>query len=164
MPNGKQAEKVQGQKPKEGGQPQKSQLQVLQEATEALQKEQKDLVEAVLELAGKVEAIEKELPQIKELAAKGGKPKGLFGGRRQRTPVKDAETGVVYPSKSMAGQQLCGLVDGDPADHFAYYKLVNQFPDRFVEASEEEAKAAEAEWRAQGWVSSPEEEAKKAEA
>jgi len=73
--------------------------------------------------------------------------RGLFGGKRARTPVKDTKTGMVYLSKSHCGQQLCEEANTDPTDHFAFYKLQNAFPDRFVEATEEEAKAAEEFWK-----------------
>jgi len=95
------------------------------------------------------EQVDELLEDMKDVKARvANVPKrGLFGGKRTRTPVKDTKTGIVYLSKSHCGQQLGDEVGADPTDHFAFYKLQAAFPDRFVEATEEEAAAAEEYWK-----------------
>jgi len=96
------------------------------------------LEEVVGELIDKVEAQAKELDTLKRTAVK--KSSGLFGGKREKTAIKDTKTGTVYPSKASVGKALADEADTSPADHFAWYKLQAKFPERFVEATAEEAK------------------------
>ncbi len=104
------------------------------------------LEEAFDELITKVT---ESLDEIKEEVKKAPAVKrGLFGGKRTRTPVKDTSTNVVYLSKSHCGQALADLVGTDALDHFAFYKLQAAFPERFVEASEAEAAKAKEYWEA----------------
>lgn len=73
------------------------------------------------------------------------KKAGLFGGKRERMAMRDTQTGMVYVSKSALGRELAAEADTDPTDHFAWYKLMAKFPDRFVEASEAEKAKVEKE-------------------
>lgn len=60
----------------------------------------------------------------------------LFGGRHGRTPVRDTWTDTVYSSKSKCGKALCDEVGTDKDDHFAWYKLLKEFPNRFEEVGD----------------------------
>lgn len=103
--------------------------------------------------------------KIAELEKSGiGKKAGLFGGKRERTAMKDTKTGVVYISKSALGKCLATEADTEPLDHFAYYKLMAKFPDRFVEASAEEKAKVEKEEEDRIAKMMAEEEAKEAKA
>ena len=86
--------------------------------------------------------------EVKDSVQAAPAKKGLFGGKRGRVPVKDTTTGVIYLSKSHCGQLLAGEADTDQGDHFAYYKLQSAFPDRFIEATEQEAATAKEYWDA----------------
>jgi len=78
-------------------------------------------------------------------AAKAPRPLfGGVGGRRAGQAVIDIETGKVYHSKSAAGKLLGYLVDADPKDTFAWYKLTKGFPGRFRLATEGELGSARA--------------------
>lgn len=83
----------------------------------------------------------KEIEALKKSTIK--KATGLFGGKREKRAIKDTKTGTVYPSLSAVGKALYTEVEnGDPADHFMWYKLQAKFPDRFATASQEEAEKA----------------------
>ncbi len=104
------------------------------------------LEDSILELIDMVGGVVERVDKLEKTAVK--KSTGLFGGKRGRTAIKDATTGVVYISKSAVGKALAGEADADPLDHFAWYKLQAKFPDRFVEASEVEKTKVEAEEKA----------------
>lgn len=99
----------------------------------------------VLELLEQVEGIAKELATVKKTAVT--KP-GLFGGKREPTPLKDLKTGVIYASKASVGKTFATEVGADPlTDTFAFYKVdkalrMDDGSPRFVPASPEEGKAA----------------------
>ena len=64
--------------------------------------------------------------------------KGLFAGKRQAVPVIDTTTGRVYHSKAACGKALAEEAGTVPTDHFAWYKLLEKFPNRFRDASDTE--------------------------
>ena len=104
------------------------------------------LEESILELIDMVGALSERVDKVEKTAVT--KPKGLFGGKRGRIAIKDTTTGIVYVSKAAVGKALASEADTDPLDHFAWYKLQAKFPDRFVDASEEEKTKVEAEEKA----------------
>jgi len=95
-----------------------------------------ELIDVVQGLGDRVEKLEKTA--VKKKA-------GLFGGKRERTAIKDTTTGKLYISKAAVGKALAEEAGTTPDDHFAWYKLLAKFPDRFVEASPEEKAKIEAE-------------------
>lgn len=102
------------------------------------------LEETVLKLIDMMEDVSKRMDKLEKGTVK--KPAGKFGGHKERVAMKDTKTGIVYVSKAALGKDLAGEIEGgDPLDHFVYYKLTKAFPDRFVEASEEEAATANKE-------------------
>lgn len=64
--------------------------------------------------------------------------KGLFAGRRVAVPVIDTKTNRVYHSKAACGKVLALEADTVTTDHFAWYKLLNKFPNRFRDATDDE--------------------------
>lgn len=100
------------------------------------------LEDSLLEMIDLLEKLSGRMDKLEKTAVK--KAAGLFGGKRGRVAIKDTQTGVVYISKSAVGKALAGEADTDPLDHFAWYKLQAKFPERFVEASEEEKTKVEA--------------------
>ena len=101
------------------------------------------LEDSLLELIDVMEKLSGRMDKLEKTAVK--KAAGLFGGKRGRVAIKDTATGVIYISKSAVGKALAGEADSDPLDHFAWYKLQAKFPERFIEASEEEKTKVEAE-------------------
>jgi len=101
------------------------------------------LEETILSLIDVVEELSKRIDKVEKSAVT--KPRGLFGGKRGRIAIKDTTTSIVYVSKAAVGKALASEADTDPLDHFAWYKLQAKFPDRFVEATEEEKTTVEAE-------------------
>jgi hypothetical protein len=102
----------------------------------------------VFELIDRTENLTKGFEGFKKQAVT--KPKGLFGGKRAPTPMKDLKTGAVYPSKAALGKWLGAEAGGDPLDTMVYYTVIKvlKMPDgadRFVEASVEEGTKARAE-------------------
>jgi len=105
------------------------------------------LEETVLELIDKVEEQGKTIAGLEKTVVK--KSTGLFGGKREKTAIKDSETGKIYPSKASVGKALATLIEGgDPGDHFMWYKLQAKFPQSFVVASTEEAEKVWADEKA----------------
>ncbi len=110
-----------------------------------------EAIEAVMmELIDKVEKLAGTVTNVQKNAVT--KPKGLFGGKRTPTPMKDLKTGIVYPSKASLGKSLAQEAGADPADTMAYYTVIKlKMPDatgRFVTASPEEATKARADYEA----------------
>jgi len=106
----------------------------------------------VFELIDRVEKLTKEYEGFKKQAVT--KPKGLFGGKRTPTPMKDLKTGKVYPSKAAVGKSFGTEAGGDPLNTMVYYTVMKvlKMPDgadRFVEASEDEAAKSRAEYQKQ---------------
>jgi len=95
------------------------------------------LEEAMLSLMEMVETLGERIGKIEKTAVK--KSTGLFGGKREKTAIRDTKTGKIYPSKAAVGKALAGEFELDPLDHFSWYKIISKAPDRFVSASEEEA-------------------------
>jgi len=57
---------------------------------------------------------------------------GAFKNNRG-TPVKDTQTGWIYPSKYQAGKALAKRFGLDPKDNFVWYKILKQArPGRFI--------------------------------
>lgn len=102
------------------------------------------LEDNVLSLMETVETLTKDVEAIRKAVPK----KGLFGGKREKVAILDTETNVVYPSKSAVGKALAESIDADPLDHFAWYKLMTAFPDRFQELTAEDPRA-QASWTKQ---------------
>ena len=93
-----------------------------------------------------LENLTKRIEEVDKKAVK--KSAGLFGGKRTKTAIKDTKTGTVYPSKARLGKELAGKegFEGiDPGNNFAYYQIIAKAPDRFVDASAEEAEKVWAE-------------------
>jgi len=101
------------------------------------------LEETVLQLADKVEEITKVMATLSKTTVK--KSAGLFGGKRERVAIKDTTTGEIYVSKAAVGKALAKEADTTPEDHFAWYKLMGKFPDRFVDATAVEKAKVEKE-------------------
>lgn len=108
--------------------------------TEEQEKRIKAIEDVVGSLIDKVESLTNEVVTLKKTAVK--KSTGLFGGKREKTAIKDTKTGKVYPSKASVGKNLAKEFNLDPLDSFVWYKIITQAPDRFIEASPEEAKKA----------------------
>lgn len=106
------------------------------------------LEEAISTILDLVESLTQKVAEVDKKAVK--KSTGLFGGKRTKTAIKDTKTGSIYASKAATAKALYKEVEnGDPGDHFLWYKLQAAFPDRFVDASEEEAQKVWAEESAQ---------------
>ena len=95
------------------------------------------LEKAVGTIADLIESLVKEIDGLKKSTVK--KSTGLFGGKRTKTAIKDTKTGKIYPSKANMGKQVAAEFDLDPGNNFVYYQIILKAPDRFVEASDEEA-------------------------
>ena len=96
------------------------------------------LEETVLSLIDKVEELTNTVAKVEKTAVK--KSTGLFGGKREKTAIMDTTTKKVYPSKAAVGKALYGEIEGgDPGDHFIWYKLQTKYPERFVNATAEQA-------------------------
>lgn len=105
------------------------------------------VTEVITALIDQVEVLTKEIETLKKTSVK--RSAGLFGGKRTKTAIKDTKTGKIYPSKANVGRVLAKEFNFDIKDNFSWYKIIGQAPDRFVEASEEEAKKAWAEQETQ---------------
>ena len=125
---------------------------VVEEAAERSPEERLEAIEGVVfELIDRVEKLANGFEGFKKQAVT--KPKGLFGGKRTPTPMKDLKTGIVYPSKAAVGKNLGAEAGADPLDTMAYYTVIKvlKMPDgadRFVEASAEESAKSRAEFQA----------------
>lgn len=107
----------------------------------------------LLELMELVDSLEKKLidttKDIEELKKVGpGKKGGLFGGKREKTAIKDLTTGKIYGSKSAAGKSLATEFGLDPFNTLSWYKIEAQSPDRFVPATSAEAEKVWADEKA----------------
>ncbi|MDD5511940.1 MAG: hypothetical protein PHI12_14205 [Dehalococcoidales bacterium] len=93
------------------------------------------ILDVVEKLVKRVDELEKSAPNAK---------RQLFGGKGQkgRTAMVDTKTGKTYVSKAAIGKALAVELGLDPLDHFVYYKIQTQFPDRMKEATEAESQAA----------------------
>jgi len=110
--------------------------------TETPKKTPEECIDALEEAMGTIldmlENLTKKVDEVDKKTVK--KSTGLFGGKRTKTAIKDTKTGKIYASKAATGKALYGEVEnGDPADHFLWYKLQAAYPDRFTDASDEEA-------------------------
>jgi len=101
------------------------------------------LEDTVLEIAEKLEELVKSQATLSKTTVK--KSAGLFGGKRERIAIKDTQTGEIYVSKAAVGKALATEADSTAEDHFAWYKLIAKFPDRFVDASANEKAKVEKE-------------------
>lgn len=116
------------------------------------------LEETVATVIERLDELDKKVATIEKTG--GGKPKGLFGGQRERKAMKDTQTGIVYVSKAALGKALATEADTTEDDHFAFYKLDSKFPDRFVEATADEKKKVEDEEAAKREKEQQEEQAR----
>lgn len=111
------------------------------------QKTPEERIGALEDIAGTIldmlEKLTKKVEDVDKRAVK--KSAGLFGGKRTKTAIKDTQTGVVYASKAQMGKKLAAEFGLDPGNNFVYYQIILKAPDRFVDASEEEAKKVWAE-------------------
>jgi hypothetical protein len=105
------------------------------------------LEETLLELVDKVEELANAIAGLQKSTVK--KTTQRLGAEHGRKAVKDNTTGAVYPSKFAAGKAIAAaekLTDSkgeiSPLDNFAYYRITKLFPERLVEATDEEADAA----------------------
>ena len=99
--------------------------------------------EAMTTILDMMEAQARKIAEVDKKAVK--KASGLFGGKRTKTAIKDTITGTIYPSKARLGKLLAGTPDFkdiDPANNFSYYQIIAKAPERFVNASDEEAEKA----------------------
>lgn len=111
---------------------------------------QKTVLDVIKEqIAALVDQVTALAADVEELKKRPYAKRQLFGGKSERKPVVDTTTGKVYVSLSAVGKALAKEADTTPDDHFAYYKLATKFPDRFRDATEEEAAVALAEEEAQ---------------
>lgn len=102
------------------------------------------LEEAISTLLDMVESLSKKVTEVDKRAVK--KSTGLFGGKRTKTAIKDTTTGTIYPSKANLGKKLAAEFGLDPGNSFVYYQVILKAPDRFADASAEEA---EKSWEAE---------------
>ena len=111
-------------------------------------------IEALEEATGTIldmlESLTKQIADVDKKTVK--KSAGLFGGKRKKTAIKDTKTGIIYSSKARLGKLLAGTTDFpdlDNSNNFVYYQIIAKAPDRFEDASEEEATKVWAEEKAQ---------------
>jgi len=107
---------------------------------------QENMAEVVQNLAEAMPTIIGMLEDLKKTTVK--KSAGLFGGKRTKTAILDTVTKKIYPSKAAVGKLLGKEFGCDPNDNFAWYKIIAKAPDRFKDASAEEAEKAWAEQEA----------------
>ena len=108
------------------------------------------LEEAIGTMLDMLEEITKKVAEVDKKAVK--KSTGLFGGKRKKTAIKDTKTGIIYPSKARLGKELAGKEDFaglDPGNNFVYYQIIAKAPDRFIDATDEEAEKAWASEKAE---------------
>lgn len=66
-------------------------------------------------------------PEKVEEAVSTGQKKA----RAEAKPVTDTKTGITYKSEYAAGKAVAAEYGFDPADHFAWYKILKADPERF---------------------------------
>ena len=110
--------------------------------------------EAMKSMAGVMQGFDSRMKAIEAKPVGGATaastgPKRLFGGKTGRRAIKDTKTGTVYASLSACSKALAGEfadkngVALDPLDRYAWYKMLQAAPERFVDATAEETAAAE---------------------
>jgi len=114
--------------------PQKSRLEIIEEAIAELQTIMKTVGETMDNMLKRMDNVEK----------KSGVKKALFGGKKERHPITDAKTGTVFISMGAAGRALAEEFGEDPNDNFSYYKIQKKLKDagitdRLRDSSPEEA-------------------------
>lgn len=130
----------------------KVEAEIKEEAPRTNEQRIEALEDVMIELIDKVESLAKDFGGFKKQAVT--KPKGLFGGKRTPTPMKDLKTGIVYPSKAAVGKAFGAEAGGDPGNTMVYYTVMKVLKmadgsDRFVPASEEEGVKAREDYKAQ---------------
>jgi len=95
------------------------------------------LEDSLLKMIDIIEDLGKRVEKLEKTSVK--KAAGLFGGKKERTAIKDTKTGIIYVSKAATGKALAAEFNFDVLDHFAWYKIITAAPDRFVDATEEES-------------------------
>ena len=108
------------------------------------EKTPEERIEALEEAMGTIldmlEALTKKVAEVDKKAVK--KSSGLFGGKRKKTAIRDTKTGTIFASKAQLGKKLAGEFGLDPGNNFVYYQIIAKAPERFEDASEEEAEKA----------------------
>jgi len=94
----------------------------IQAGLNTISRELKALVDANLELAARVESLEK-------VAKTNGRKRR---GRQPAQPVKDTKTGKVYSSQAKAGMAVAAEYGLDSDDSWVWYQVIKKDPDRFV--------------------------------
>ncbi len=105
------------------------------------------LEEATGAILDMLEGLTKKISEVDKKAVK--KSTGLFGGKRTKTAIKDTQTGKIYASKAQMGKSIAAEMSLDPGNNFVYYQIVAKAPERFVDATDEEAEKAWADEKAQ---------------
>lgn len=96
------------------------------------------LVTQMATLSSEVAKMKTQAPVVQAVATKSS---GLFGGGpKVRKPILDSDTGEVFPSKISCGYTFALEVPSanDPANHFAWYRILGKYPGRFVEITQEQ--------------------------
>lgn len=113
----------------------------------------KIIEDVTFEIIDKLEKLTERLESLSKDAVT--KPKGLFGGKRVPVPIKDLQTGEVYPSMSAVNKVFGPEIGIDPyEDTMGYYKIAKKLlledgTARFVAAPEDEAKKAREKYEAE---------------
>ena len=105
------------------------------------------LEEAISTILDMLESLTKKVSEVDKKAVK--KSAGLFGGKRKKTAIKDTKTGTIYASKAQLGKKLASEFSLDPGNNFVYYQIIAKAPERFVDASDEEAEKTWADEKVQ---------------
>jgi hypothetical protein len=138
---------TQENQPQEQAERPKSKVEILDEQMTAVEGRIVQVENAVLTMLDKVEELVNQIADVKK---SGGEKKTTqrAGADHSRKAVKDTKTGKIYPSKFATGKAVISEErpkdekgELDPLNTWAWYRLTKLYPDRFVEATEEEAKA-----------------------
>lgn len=126
--------KVQPQKEQEQPKP-PTRVDLLEERVVNLENELIHVGLTVLELGEKLESMQgmNNLAQMLATVAGNGGKKGAakFGGSTGPKKVKDTKTGVTYDSLSKCAKAVAAEFNLSPDDHFAWYPIYKQDPERF---------------------------------
>jgi len=106
--------------------------QMLEAQVNTLAQTVNTLTDANLELAAKVEDLEKRLKSL------GNPRKGR--GRSSAQPVRDKVTNLIYGSKAKAGMAVASEYGLDPENSWVWYEVIRKDPARFEPAPVDGAK------------------------
>lgn len=130
-----------------------SQAQEMGKEDAPLEQRIKIAEDVIFEVIDRLEKLSQQFEGLKKSAVT--KPKGLFGGKRVPVPIKDLQTGEVYPSMSAVNKVFGPEIGIDPyTDTLGYYKIEKKLRlddgnPRFVPAPEDEAKEAREKYEAE---------------